>query len=63
MICLYSYILITFIILLYISKTDRSMRKMLISRIPKYGGMCNKIASLPGVYILSQLANKKYHSI
>lgn len=55
------YILI--ILLFYITQNIKNRKRGLLLDITTGGGLGNKIAGIPGAYLLSLLSNRIFHSI
>lgn len=60
---MYYILYITLIIFLNIIQNIKRKEKGFIYSITAGGGLGNKIAAIPGTYLLSLLSNRKFHSI
>lgn len=60
---LYSLIFLLLLFLIYIIKYAKRIKKGFIFGIIGGCGLGNKIAAVPGTYLLSVLSNRNFHSI
>lgn len=60
---MYYILYILLILLFYITQNIKNRKRGLILGITTRGGLGNKIAGIPGTYLLSLLSHRKFHSI